>query len=185
MKKHPPSAASRYFIGIIPPSPVHEEVQSLQNCFKEQYQSQAALKAPPHITLYRPFFWSDKDEGLLVSLLTPFFLGQEPTTIELLNFSSFPPRVIFIDVANNEKLNKLQRELERFCKITLNLSDGDEDLPYRPHMTLAFRDLKKPMFARAWQQFAEMKFRASFVLDKTSLLKHNGHRWEPYRDFHF
>lgn len=186
MKENLSAGISRYFVAIIPPSPVFEEVQELKNYFKEHYQSRAALNALPHITLYRPFLWKDIQEEFLISSLTDFSTTQQPTTIELSNFSSFPPRVIFISVSENEKLNKAQYELHRYFETTLNLFDAEyRGLPYHPHLTLAFRDLKKPMFAQAWREFKERKFAASFIMDRINLLKHSGKRWEPYKDFHF
>jgi 2'-5' RNA ligase len=186
VKKNLPSGTSRYFIAIVPPPPVFEEVQGLKNYFKEQYQSGAALNSPSHITLHRPFLWSNKGEVFLISSLTDFSITQQPIILELSNFSSFPPRVIFTVVSENEKLKKLQSELDQFCKTTLHLFNaGYNDLSYRPHLTLAFRDLRKPMFARAWEEFKDRKFEASFPVDKINLLRHNGDRWEPYRDFHF
>src|SRR5258708_485210 len=89
---------NRYFIAIVPPSPVFEEVVALKNYFKEKYNSRAALNSPPHITMHMPFLWKEKKEGFLISSLQVFAADQKPATIELSNFTSFPPRVIFINV---------------------------------------------------------------------------------------
>ena len=75
-----PQGASRYFIAIIPPSPILEEVQEIKNYFKDKYESRAALNSPPHITLHMPFFWKIDEEDLLISLLTEFAKSCELMT---------------------------------------------------------------------------------------------------------
>jgi 2'-5' RNA ligase len=177
---------SRYFIAIIPPRPIFDDVQALKTYFHNKYESSAALRSPPHITLRMPFLWRDDEEDFLISSLSDFAVRRKPTTIELSNFSSFAPKVIFIAVSENESLRRLQLELSHFCRSKLKLFDTEsEGLPYRPHLTLAFRDLKKEMFEHAWENFSRRKYAATFTMDKITLLKLNSKIWLPYRDFHF
>jgi 2'-5' RNA ligase len=173
----------QYFLAIIPPSPVFEEALELKNYFKERYNSKASLNSPPHITLHMPFRWKEEKENELIETLNAFASGLRPFDLQLLNFNSFPPRVIFIDVVANEQLVSLQKKLLRFCKKELNLFNADyKDQPFHPHLTLAFRDLKKSMFADAWGEFSAKPFSASFQVDKFNLLKHNGKVWQPYSE---
>ena len=115
------SEMSRYFIAIIPPSPIHEEALALKNYFKKNYNSKASLNSPPHITLHMPFQWKDKKENELLESLKDFSKGRDEINIEIEGFGSFPPRVIFISVTENELLNQFQKELQKFCKTKLNL----------------------------------------------------------------
>jgi 2'-5' RNA ligase len=163
-----------------------EEIQLLKEYFRDHYQSRAALNSPPHITLIAPFHWKNEKETFLISSLTDFAKSSKPFTIELQNFSSFKPRVIFVNVIGNEALNKLQCELDQFCRSKLNLfHSAKSDHPFHPHLTLAFRDLKKDKFFKAWEEFSQRKFSGSFIINRISLLKHNGKIWELYKDFHF
>jgi 2'-5' RNA ligase len=50
-------------------------------------------------------------------------------------------------------------------------------------VTLAFRDLKKPNYQRAWEEFQQKNFEAEFVADKMALLKHDGRVWKVYEEF--
>jgi 2'-5' RNA ligase len=173
----------QYFLAIIPPTPVFEEALELKNYFKQRYNSKASLNSPPHITLHMPFRWREDKEQELIDRLGDFESGLRPFEIQLLNFNSFPPRVIFIDVVPNEQLTSLQRKLLRFCKKELNLFNADyKDQPFHPHLTLAFRDLKKSMFAEAWEEFNAKTFSATFPVEKFSLLKHNGRVWQPFKE---
>ena len=140
----------QYFIALIPPPPVSDDALRLKNYFRDQYNSKASLNSPPHITLHMPFKWKEEKECELIDAFGKFSLGRPSFKIELHNFSAFAPRVIFIDVVSNDALSLLNKELHRFCKRELNLFNASyKDQPFHPHLTLAFRDLKKPMFEKS------------------------------------
>ncbi len=182
----PAPGTQLYFIALMPPPPVLQEVQAFKEYFRDHHHSKAALKSPPHITLHMPFEWKETKEEKLIHALREFSTGRQAFSISLHNFSCFEPRVIYLDVKPSESLTELQTELHRFCKIRLNLFNARyRDLPFHPHLTLAFRDLKKEEFAKAWIEFSEKKYSANFLADKITLLKHNGNHWMPFREFHF
>lgn len=176
----------QYFIALVPPAPIYEEAMGLKLYFKDQYNSKASLNSPPHITLHMPFKWRTDRENDLIQSLAEFSAGHQSFNLELLNFNSFPPRVIFIEAVKTEALEALYKDLHRFCKKELNLFNAAyKDQAFHPHLTLAFRDLKKHLFIKAWEEFQAKKYSAGFVVDKISLLKHNGKIWEVIQDFGF
>jgi len=174
----------QYFIALIPPSPIYEEGTALKQYLKEKYNTKAALNSPPHLTLHMPFKWKEENEQSLLIKLQSFRSGVKPFTLQLLNFNAFPPRVIFIDVVHNEQLIIFQNELVKHCKRELNFFNADyKNRPYHPHLTLAFRDLKKQNFKEAWSEFSTRTFSKEFIIEKFYLLKHNGCIWQPYKDY--
>ena len=175
---------NRYFIGIIPPSPISEQILEHKNYFKEHFQSRASLNSPPHITLHMPFDWKSEKEVELTDSLQRLSSILPKITVTLKNFGSFPPRTIFVQVVPSETLDHLQYRLKKFCKKELGLFNAEyKDLPFHPHLTVAFRDLKKPMFAKAWEEYKDKLFDAEFLADRIWLLKHDGERWNPFREF--
>lgn len=133
-----------------------------------------------------PFQWKETKEQKLIAALHRYAAGKTPFSISFNNFSCFPPKVIYIDIMPAEALTMLQQELHRFCKKELNLYNAQyRNLPFHPHLTLAFRDLKKDTFAGAWNEFKEKKFAGEFPIDKITLLKHDGKHWNLFQDFHF
>jgi 2'-5' RNA ligase len=180
----PKEGTALYFIAIIPPSPIFERAIRLKNHFAEKYHSKASLNSPPHITLHMPFQWRVNKEQELISKLSLFSKSKEAVELELQNFGCFSPRVIFINVVDNEALRKFQNELYKFCKTELNIFNAQyKNLPFHPHITLAFRDLKKPMFEKAWEEFKGKEFSGSLIADHFTLLKHNGKVWEHFKEF--
>ena len=173
-----------YFIGIVPPSPIREDAQALKQHFQEHYHSAAALRSPPHITLHMPFVFPLEKEDALGKKLNIFFASFPPFEIQLDNFGCFPPKVIFLQVAESKSLRFLFSSLHQYFKEKLNIFNAAyHNLPFHPHLTLAFRDLKKLQFKNAWESFSKKTYRASFKVVKVSLLKHDGKEWKIYQEF--
>lgn len=173
-----------YFIAIVPPSPVYDHAQDLKNYFRDNYHSKASLNSPPHITLHMPFRWKERKEQELTDALQRFTADFTPFTLELKNFSCFSPKVIFIDVNKNQHLSDLQQKLHRFSKREFNIFNADyKEQPFYPHITLAFRDLKKPNFTRAWEEFKDKEYSASFLVENIALLKHDSKVWQVFETF--
>lgn len=179
-----PDKSQQYFIAIIPPSPVYEEALRLKEYFRDTYNSKASLNSPPHITLHMPFRMKEKREGELSEKLARFAETQHGFSLTFRNFSCFSPKVIFIDVETNPELNTLHQDLHQYCKEELNLYNATyKEQPFYPHLTLAFRDLKKPNFEKAWEEFRDREFRADFAVESITLLKHTGKLWQALRSF--
>ena len=181
-----PPGLTLYFIAILPPLPIRNEIKLLKEYFRDTYQSKAALNSPPHITLHMPFQWKETKDKKLISALKKFGAGKSAIEIQLNGFACFAPRVIYLNVMESEPLCLLQSDLHKFCKTELNLFNAQyRDMPFHPHITLAFRDLKKDKFEKAWGEFKERKFSGDFIADKITLLKHDGKVWNPHCEIDF
>lgn len=113
-------------------------------------------------------------------------LSREKFNIELCGFGSFPPFTIFMDVKKNERLNDMQDQLFKFSKKELQLFNAQyKDLPFHPHLTLAFRDLKKDKFALAWSEFENRPYNESFLADRITVLKQDDKYWHSWSSFNF
>lgn len=179
-------ATNRYFIATIPPSPLFEEALSIKHYFKEHYNSSGALNSPPHITLHMPFLWKSGEENLLFDALKKFSLPEKAVTVRLKGLGCFPPRVIFISIFDSPELKAFQKRLSAFCLSELNTStENFSQLPFHPHLTVAFRDLKKQSFVQAWEEFRNKSFIGEYRMNQISLLKHDGWRWSVLENFPF
>lgn len=176
---------SLYFIALLPPEPLKSDIQQLKQEVKEKFQSSHSLNAPPHITLISPFHVNKGDLPMLRSMLEGYAQKSSVFEIKLENFSSFPPRVVFINVAKSEALIRLRQKLEELIRSEPVFSYNYQERPYQPHITLAFKDLTKSNFYRAWDEFKTRRFDASFRANELSLLKHTGEYWEIEERFPF
>ena len=177
---------SKYFLAIIPPEPILSEVYKIKEYFRDQYNCKAPLRSPPHITLHMPFVWKEGKEAVLINKLVQASKLSKPFDLTLENFGAFAPRVIYIKVAKNEALMTMQHYLQNFAKRELNLFNANRyNLPYHPHMTVAFRDLKKELFPAAWKEFEAKTFEATFMVNSFFLLKHDGKQWQVLKEIIF
>ena len=166
-----------FFIAIIPDPEIGDEVRAFQKYVSENFESHRALRAPPHITLIPPFKWRLDDISKLESEMEVFVKTQHVVKIQLNNFSAFPPRVIYVGVEENIKLNNLQGDLKHFLLSKLEIKSDRPERRFHPHMTVAFRDLRKNTFPKAWTHFSELTYQRVFVARQIVLLQHSGARW--------
>jgi len=173
----------KYFIAIVPPEPLLSQIQELKKSILDVYRTKGALRSPGHITLHMPFSWEEDKEEKLITSLQNFSFDKE-FLITLSGFSCFEPRVVFINVQENDFLFELQLKLVKHAKQHLQLFNQSDDLRgFHPHVTIAFRDLKKPTFYKMWEEYKNKPFDAMFTCKDICLLKHLDDRWEVYKTF--
>ncbi len=173
----------KYFIAIVPPEPVLSEIQAVKQFIFENYQTKGALRSPGHITLHMPFSFEEAKEDKLISCLQDFQFNNS-FTITLKDYSCFEPRVVYINVEEDPALHELQKQLVGHVKKHLNLFNQSDDMRgFHPHVTVAFRDLKKQNFYKVWHDFQNRSYAASFVCNSFCLLKHVDQKWIIYKEF--
>ncbi len=173
-----------FFIAILPGEEIQREVTGFKQECARRFKASHSLKSPPHLTLIPPFPWPQSKLGELGKALKDFTLNKTQFDIELKNFSSFPPRVIFVDVVENQPLKDLQLALFHHLKKTIGLED-ERGNRFHPHMTIAHRDLKSRVYPDAWAYFSKMEYQRTFQADGISLLEHLKGRWEVREHYFF
>lgn len=178
---------TRYFLALLPPEAIQEEVCCIQKKFVEQYQSRKALNSPPHITLQSPFDWPPASNTYhpsitaLIQGLTAWANALQPLLIRLSGFGVFEPRVIYIHIQRTPALLALQAQLQTYCEKVWDIGDiRSQSRSFIPHMTVAFRGLTRANFYASWPHFQDRPFEHHFIATTLTLLKHNGQRWETF-----
>ena len=172
-----------YFIAIVPEEPLQSKLMGWKEWIYKETGSKGALRSPAHITLHMPFKWKQKKEELLINSLENLVTSISSFEISLIGFNCFEPRVIYVDVEKSNELNSLRNEVMNESRKTLKLVLPKDLRGFHPHITIGFRDLKKPQFYQAWEQLKEKNFNASFNVNSIALLKHNGKKWNVYKNF--
>jgi 2'-5' RNA ligase len=176
---------TKYFIAIVPPEPVFSEIENIKRVVSENYNNKSALRSPAHITLHMPFQWKEEKENILIEKLK-LFSYPDTFKINLKNYSGFEPRVLFVDVIKNNSLDELQNNLVQFVKVNFNIfNQADDKRGFRPHVTIAFRDLKKELYYKAIEEYRQKTFDAEFLCNSFCLLKHTGKHWLVKEEFCF
>jgi 2'-5' RNA ligase len=174
--------AKKYFIAIVIPEPCYTRIEEVKQRLYEEHGLKGALRSPAHITLHRPFAWKEEKEAQLIEVLSRF--KKELTfNIELKNFAFFEPRVIYVNVLKNKPLEALHLQLKLYAQKELKLLNEVNDLRgFHPHVTVAFRDLKKPKFYALQKSFESKQLACGFNYGGFSLLKLEK-RWEEIAYF--
>lgn len=176
----------QYFIALLPPEPILGEVWEFKLDMQARFNSKASLNSPAHITLHMPFTWPLKKEEQLLRAVEKMAVGQHNFHIQLLNFSSFDLRVIFVDVKPEPALLAFQKKVATVTKEELFLFNANHREKYfHPHMTIAFRDLKKEQFVKAWNEYSHKHYQRDFEVHSLFLLKHDGKKWNIQKEQEF
>ncbi len=132
-----------YFVAIVAPVHINDEVLVWKRYMEEHYGCKVALRSPAHITLVPPFSMSAEKEAELNEHLSGFATTQKSFTVSLQHFDSFPPRVIFVKVIPGEPLLQVKQSLDEYLQPLKNFLFKKEQRSFHPHITIANRDLSK------------------------------------------
>ena len=172
-----------YFIAIIPPEAAEQGIHAIKQEISEKYDTKKALKLPAHITLEPPFKMKEEKEAKMLELLKNFAAEQKKFKVKLKDFAAFAPKTIFLKVENPEPMKTIFHSLQQELKVHKFIKAEKESI--HPHVTVAFRDLDRKNFRKAWQEFKERKYEESFLAEAVFLLKHNGETWDIFKKFNF
>lgn len=172
-----------YFVALVPPEPILDKVETLKQQLSRDFNTKGALRSPAHITLHMPFSFPETREEEIFEALNQVKLSTN-FDVEVSGFGSFPKRVIYIDVFENQELSSLHNIVLRILRKKLNvIKDTPHNRGFVPHMTVAFRDLKPAMFEEAWSSLHDQPISFSWNCESFALLKHNGKNWEILKEF--
>ncbi|MEJ7692226.1 2'-5' RNA ligase family protein [Daejeonella sp.] len=176
---------SLYLIAILPPEDLSRQIHDIRLQCAEKFGVQKALKPPVHITLYRPFKIEDAFEGRMIRLLQSLASGLQPFRQDIENFEAFDSHAVVIRALKNPEIMRLQRAVASvFRKNEIDRqSPGSKNLPFRPHLTVAYRDILPEVFPMIWNEYKDARFKRAFTVEHFSLLKHDGEKWNRINDF--
>lgn len=173
-----------FFVAILPDKQIQNEVTGFKQYCAERFGARHSLSSPPHITLVPPFDWPKDRLQALKDALDEFAIDQLPFDIQLVNFGSFPPRVLFVDIKPNKPLAAMAGKLALHLKEMTGLEQSSVH-GFNPHMTIAHRDLQKEVFPNAWAYFSKQTYQRTFTAEGLTLLRYGQGRWELEETFLF
>lgn len=173
-----------FFFGILLPFNIAAEVDEIRKEFEAKYDSSKALKAPPHITIIPPLFASEDFEQAIESKVEEFVKDCAHFEIKLNGFGEFNKKVIFVEVEKNARLHAFYDAFSAFFT-GLGFELTSMNKFFHPHVTVAFRDLTKENFEKAWPSFENREYKDSFSATSIHLLKHRDEKWQVIKEFSF
>ncbi len=175
---------SLYLIALLPPNQLSEQIDEIRHECADKFNVKAALKPPVHITFYKPFKVPRKDEDRVVKQLKQVSAQNTSFDVSLNNFNSFNTQVLYIDVLKSKEIGQLNKNITAVFKEDRKQSEEYQSKSaFKPHITIAYRDIQPEVFPLIWDEYKDRKFKRSFRADRFSLLKHDGKRWKVFREF--
>ena len=176
-----------YFIAILPNDKICEEIEIYKSDFADNFESRKALAVITHITLKAPFKLLAAKHAELLHWFSSLYVNIGAFQIELRNFGAFHNKyspVIYVHPIMNLPLYTLQKELIRSFKIKYpEIGVLDIELKFKPHITVAYRDLSPEKFKEAWAVYQAKKYEAVFDVNSFCLMQHNGKKWNVIQTF--
>ncbi|KQN35928.1 hypothetical protein ASE92_07245 [Pedobacter sp. Leaf41] len=172
-----------FLVCLIPPKDVVDDIHDLRNFISEKFTVFESLKRPVHLTLYDPVrITSLSQEENFFSALNNASYSESFDQI-LLNFNSFPEHTFYIDAEQNQGIINLKKQIDEELK-PMKLVEKNR-LKFKPHVTLAFRDLKPEVYRELITEFKDRKFKRKFLVSAFSVYKHDGKTWQAFKEIPF
>lgn len=173
-----------FLVCLVPPASIIEDVDEIRNYISDKFNVHESLKRPAHITLYPPVKISSQEteKKFFNALKAASYFN--PFNQVLKNFNAFPEHTFYIDVERNDGIMSLEKQIRTELQ-PLKLLDKKDSNKFNPHLTLAFRDLKTPVFQEILAEFKDRKFKREFQISSFSVYKHMDKRWQPYKEIAF
>jgi len=174
-----------YFIAIVLPGDLSNLVRAVQQDFSDRFQSHKSLQVVPHITLKAPFRLPADAHHQVLGWFRDLCVQVPPFGLHLQDFGTFNnPKhpVIFIKPELNDPLAALQKNIiQDFYRAFDGLKINAAELDFKPHITIAYRDLLPDNFQKAWEEFKDRRFEKTFSVHSYHLLKRDETAWQVIR----
>lgn len=172
-----------YFLALIPPPGLEEQIRGFKLEMKQRYGVRDALRLPAHITLQYPFEMVEEQEPALEQAFISVANEETSFIVKLNGFDCFPPRVIFVKIEDHSAIASLHKRLFQAVRGTVSLPERKNAKSIHPHINIASRDLGVLDFKKGWEEFSDREFRAEFISDRFFLFRHDRQSWKIHRDF--
>lgn len=175
---------SEYLLVLDIPEALRHKIEKARTELLEKYIIPQPPAGRPHVTLAR-FVMPEMVEEKFLYYVQVIAMAEKPFLIELKNYGSYPMHSIYINIANQQRVMQLiknLKELRRFMK------SGGED-PYflqDPTIPLAGR-IDKKIYIEAVKEYTHKHFSGKFVADAMLLLKRKSgeKKYQVLRRFDF
>lgn len=142
-----------------------------------RFHSRRALRSPAHITLVPPLRLSEQDRDVIENRITSIAAHTPRFDLCIRGVNGFPPRVIYADVMPHPTLMDLHHEIQSVLEQE-KIGNSLKVYPFRPHVTLAFRDLAPDRYPDALSFFQELDLQFHWPVHRISRLRHYQDHWK-------
>ena len=173
-------------IAILPPEPVFSEVRKEQEFIATTWGPEHALRTPPHITIIPPISVESNDIGLLYGMADMIAYSESPFKMQLRDYGSFKPKVIFINPIISNELNELYELWHQALLAKMpRVLDKYPERTYHPHITLAHKDVTREQYDKIWKYYTRKEYRVAFPVNNFCILEYKTKEWVIEKQYSF
>lgn len=174
------SKENLYFIALIPQKEVRNKITIVKEDFAKRFNNRKALKVYPHITLKAPFKYPADLHDDVANWFSDLKITHHTFNIQLKNFGAFHNKhnlMVFVNLIITHELTVIQNKIISGFKSFFPEGIHPIDLKFKPHVTIAYRDLLPEQFQKAWLEYKSKSYNATFQVKGFYLLQHDTKKW--------
>ena len=170
-----------HFVGVLVPTDIEAILEDCRRHMHQRYGCRSGHGTPVHVTLVPPFLLPGSlSTRSLVQAIQSAIHRQElppPFTATVSGFDAFGDRTIFAEVEPDERWSQLR---DSVLVQVLALVPGcirRDRRPFRPHLTVANRDIPAGASTEALEVLSGMGLHDSFPVDNITIFERRGRQW--------
>ncbi len=168
-----------HFIGVLLPEHIRLTLEHCRRHMNESYGCKSGYGTPVHITLIPPFKLPENysTEDLAQAIINEVLPKKLAFKAHFDNFDAFADRTIFAKVLSDENWTKVRDEtFKAIVKFCPGCTKADKR-PFKPHGTVANRDIPEGASTKALKFFNEMGLTEDFLVDNITVFERKHGKW--------
>lgn len=162
---------NEYLLILQPHEDLYNKIVDIKQAFAKQFDCKMAMYLKPHLTL-TVFVQYAMMESKIIHRLQNIAAQQSSFKIDLNGFGSFPSHTIYINVQTKNPIIDLIKELKQAQSLLKLNAEHKPHFITEPHISVA-RKLLPRQYEKAWIEFQQKNFTASFMANEMILLRRN------------
>lgn len=160
---------NEYLLIVQPHEDLYNKIMLIKQSFAEKYDCPLAAYTKPHITIINFVQW-EMQELKLINRLKNVVATNNPFLVTINGFGSFPTHTIYANIQTKNNLVGLVKSMKPVQSILTLDSKNKPHFITEPHLTIA-RKLLPWQYEKAWLEYSNTPFTASFMVNELVLLK--------------
>lgn len=165
-------------IALTPTGSTKTHIDKIRQDFSAKYNVKQALKNPAHITIIPPFHATQAQIDNITSDLVNVVKQFLPIDTILTHYSFFEKnRVVFISPLQNNNFGKLYLAVKDHIETKEPSIKLKEEVKYRAHVTIGYRDLSKDVYELAAADLKEKHEHIRWTIEEVEVWKRVSGEW--------
>ena len=170
-----------YLLIARPDAAVYEKVLAETADFHTRYKQQDKAGSQPYIAV-ASFQAKDVMEETIIRYTQRICSVKASFTVELNNYSGYPPHTVYLRVQNPQPFRELAQDLKVINNYVTSCACPPASLVAHPSIAIA-RQLTETVYLNALMDYSQRTFHETFMVNELVLLRRN-HEYDTCKTVH-